>query len=298
MRRLVGVSALALSLMAIGAPATPATAQNRVKVVATFSVVGDLVQNVGGDRIDLVTLVSPDGDTERYEPTPTDVRALVHSEMIFENGLGSEPWLDRLYRASGAGAPRIRVSEAVDLIQDGDQIDPHIWHDVANAILMAGTIRNALAGIDPRNADIYSANGDAYVARLQALDARVTAQIATLPRERRKLVTSHDTFGYFARRHDFEIVGVGLASFFTDAQPSAQQINRLVQDIRATGVNTVFVENVTDPRIMQRVANEAGVTVAPQLFTDALGSRNTPATNYIDMMTYNVNTIVTSLGPS
>ncbi|MBM2810285.1 MAG: metal transporter substrate-binding protein [Chloroflexi bacterium] len=295
MRRGVGVSALVLTFMAIGTLATPVAAQNRIKVVATFSVVGDLVQNIGGDRIDLATLVGPDGDTERYEPTPTDVRALVQSEIIFENGLGSEPWLDRLYRASGARAPRIRVSEALDLIHEGDEIDPHVWHDVANAIVMAGTIRNALVGIDPRNADVYSANHNAYVTRLQALDAKVTDQIATLPRERRRLVTSHDTFGYFARRYDFDIVGVGLASFFTDAQPSAQQINRLVQDIRATGVATVFVENVSDPRIMQRVANEAGVLVAPQLFTDALGGRNSPATTYIDMMTYNVNTIVTSL---
>jgi zinc/manganese transport system substrate-binding protein len=271
-----------------------ATAQQRIRVVATFSVIGDLVQNVGGDRIQLVTLVGPNGDTERYEPTPADARALAEAELILENGLGSEPWLDRFYTASRSSAPRVRVSQGVEVLRDGNEYDPHFWHDVASTARVVQTIRDALAGIDPANAPTYTANADAYVARLQGLDSWVFEQVSAVPASRRKLVTSHDTFQYFAERYGFEVLGVGLQSFFTDAQPSAQQINRLAQDIRRTGVPAVFIENVTDPRLMQQVANEAGV-VAPQLYTDALGDANSPAATYVDMIQYNVRTIVASL---
>jgi len=296
-RSVIGIVGLISMLVALAVLISPSAAQpNRIRVVATFSIVGDLAQNIGGDRIELTTLVGKDGDTERYEPTPADARALQQANIVLENGLGSEPWLDRLYNASGSRAPRVRVSQAVDLIKgEEDEFDPHVWHDVANAIRMTQTIQDALSGVDPANASAYGANSDAYVGRLQTLDTWVLEQVATLPVERRKLVTSHDTFGYFAARYGFQIVGVGLQSFFTDAQPSAQQVSRLVQSIRAAGVPAVFVENVTDPRLMQQVASEAGVVVAPQLYTDALGPDGSPASNYIDMMTYNVSTIVSSL---
>ncbi len=285
-----------VTLVAVGFPPSPAAAQPaRLKVVATFSIVGDLVQNVGGDRIQLTTLVGPDGDTERFEPTPATTRALAEADLIFENGLGSEPWLERFFTASGSRASRIRVSQSVDPRREGEEVDPHVWHDAANAVRMARTIRDALSGGDPANAATYAANFDAYNTRLEELDAWIFDQVATLPAVRRKLVTSHDTFGYFAARYGFEIVGVGLQSFFTDAQPSAQQVNRLVQDIRRAGVPAVFIENVTDPRLMQQVAAEAGVVVGPQLYTDAIGEASSPAGTYIDMMNYNVRTMVTSL---
>lgn len=278
--------------------ALPAQAmQTRLRVVATFSIIGDLVRNVGGDRIALTTLVGADGDTERYEPTPGDARALGSADLILENSLGSEPWLDRLYSASRSSAARIQVSQGITLIRgDRNEPDPHFWHDVATTMVVVGTIRDALSGIDPANAAAYVANAEAYLTRLETLDAWVVSQVETLPAERRKLVTSHDTFGYFARRYGFQIVGVGLQSFFTDAQPSAQQINRLVQDIRATGVPAVFVENVTDSRLMQRVGREAGVLVAPQLYTDALGVSNSPAGTYVDLIMHNVQTMTWALG--
>ena len=278
--------------------AVPAHAmQTRLRVVATFSIVGDLVRNVGGDRIALTTLVGPDGDTERYEPAPADARALGSAELIFENSLGSEPWLDRLYSASRSSAARVQVSQGITLIRgERNEPDPHFWHDVATTMVVVRTIQDALSGIDPANAEAYAANAETYLARLEVLDAWVLSQADGLPAERRKLVTSHDTFGYFARRYGFEIVGVGLQSFFTDAQPSAQQVNRLVQNIRATGVPAIFVENVTDPRLMQRVGREAGVLVAPALYTDALGVSNSPASTYVDLITHNVQTMTWALG--
>jgi zinc/manganese transport system substrate-binding protein len=295
-RWLFGGLFLLLALALVGLPAASGVAQNRIRVVATFSIIGDLAQNVGGDRIQLTTLVGPDGDTERYEPTPADARALAQADIILENDLGSEPWLDRFYTASRSTAPRVRVSQSVDVLRDGNEPDPHFWHSVGSTIPVVRTIRDALVGADPSSAATYTANADAYIQRLESLDAWVFDQVGTIPAERRKLVTSHDTFGYFADRYGFQIVGVGLESFFTDAQPSAQQVSRLAQRIRQEGVPAVFVENVTDPRLMQQVAREANVVVAPQLYTDALGDARSPASTYVDMVTYNVGTITRALG--
>ena len=300
LRRFIpSVIAFVVASLLLPAGAPRVSAQERPNVVATFSVVGDLVRHIGADRVNLTVLVGPDGDTERYEPTPGDAAALARAALIFENGLGSEPWLDRLYAGSRSSAQRARVSQGLDLIRSEehrDEFDPHIWHDPQLMIQATYTVRDALAGIDPSSSDVYAANAYAYVAQLQGLDSWIIDQVAGLPAERRKLVTSHDTFGYFARRYGFQIVGAGLESFFTDAQPSAGDIARLVRDIRATGVPVVFVENVTDPRLMQRIASEAGVTVGPSLYTDALGAPGSPGGTYLDMMTYNVSAIVGALG--
>jgi len=281
-------------------PAVPAAAaQDRLKVVATFSVVGDLVQRVGGDAIDLTVLVGANGDTERYEPTPSDAQAISNAAVIFQNGLGSEPWLDRLYAGSRSTAQRVRISQGIVLLRADDnpsELDPHIWHDPVSMIQATNNVRDALVAADPSNADAYAANADAFVGQLQTLNSWIVDQVARLAVDRRKLVTSHDTFGYFARRYGFQIVGAGLESFFTDAQPSAGDIARLVRDIRAAGVPVVFVENVTDPRLMERIASEAGVAVGPSLYTDALGAPGSSGGNYLDMMTYNVNSIVGALG--
>jgi zinc/manganese transport system substrate-binding protein len=287
----VTLASVAMGPLSSSAHAQPA----RLRVVATFSIIGDLVQNVGGNRIQLATLVGPNGDTERYEPTAADARTLSQADIILENGLGSEPWLDRFYSSSRSSAPRVRVSQGVELIREGNEVDPHFWHDVGSTIRVVRTIRDALGGIDPANAETYSANAEQYIQRLEELDRWVLDQVATVPPERRKLVTSHDTFGYFASRYGFAIVGAGLPSFFTEAQPSAQRVNQLVQEIRRVGVPAVFVENVTDPRLMEQIAREAGVIVAPALYTDAIGDARSPASTYIDMVTHNVRTIVGAL---
>jgi ABC-type Zn uptake system ZnuABC Zn-binding protein ZnuA len=273
-----------------------AAAQDRLRAVATFSIVGEIVQNVSGYTIELTTLVGPNADTERYEPSPSDVRALLRAQVIFENGLGSEPWLERLYNGSRSTASRVRVSQDVELIQAADgQPDPHVWHDVANVIRMTQTVRDTLVQMDPANEGIYSSNAEAYAARLQALDDWVLERVSTLPENRRKLVTSHETFGYFAKRYGFEIVGVGVQSFFTHSEPSSQQIAGLVRQIQSAGVPAIFAEYVIDPRLMQRVAREARVTLAPQLYTDALGAPRSSGATYIDMMTHNVSTMVSYL---
>ncbi|MCG8347370.1 MAG: zinc ABC transporter substrate-binding protein [Chloroflexales bacterium] len=459
------------------APAAPTVASTEppiavsepLKVVATYSILGDLVQNVVGDSglIELTVLVSPGGDAHTYEPTPRDSAALAEADILFENGLEFESWIDDLYAASGSTATRVAMADGIsDLISSdghnhdeedpvahaceyfeddpeavtadasgatptatipadhthyivtladgagtvslsreedaevsfflgsdvpftvsqadaevepelvepvadacaaiaivytydlapGDYVisfgsgadasvalvweeaghsegeehsheegeehgegevhgegeehaegeehghshgeyDPHVWHDPNNAMVMVEAIRNTLVGADPSNADTYALNADAYLAELQALDAFIVEAVAQLPAERRKLVTSHDTFGYFARQYGFEIVGTALGSVTTEAaDPSAGEIAELVESIQAVEVPAIFAENIANPALMETIAREAGVELAPTLYTDALGEPGSAGATYLEMVRHNVNTMVTALG--
>lgn len=277
------------------------------QVVATFSVLGDLTGQVGGEHIDLVTLVGPDGDAHTFEPTPQDTIALAEADLIVEIGLEFETWLDDLADSSGTRARRIVVAEDLELIEvdeeehdHGDhghgEYDPHIWHDVTNAIHMVGKIRDALSEADPDHAADYARNAEASIARLRELDGWVNEQVKSLPENRRKLVTSHDTFGYFARRYGFRTVGTALGSLSTEAaDPSAADVAELCEAIRREKVPAVFGENVTKSQLMERIASETGVRVVPTLYTDALGSPETPGATYEDMIRHNVTTVVGAL---
>ncbi|MBI3242761.1 MAG: zinc ABC transporter substrate-binding protein [Chloroflexi bacterium] len=279
-------------------------ASGKLNVIATYSILGDLAQNVGGDKVDARTLVGPDGDAHTFAPSPADGAALIGATVVFENGLEFEPWLDDLYASSDSKATRVVVTDGIEPRMTPEEpghslgeSDPHVWHSVANVIHMTRNIRDALAGADPANAATYAANAEAYIAKLQELDTWIFEQVKTLPEARRKLVTSHDTFGYFAERYGFEIVGAALESASTEtADPSASDLAALVDEIKAVGVPAIFAENVHNPKLMAQVAAEAGVTLAPQLYTDALGRPGSDGSTYLDMMRYNVITIVTELG--
>ena len=278
----------------------------RLRVVATFSILGDLVQNVGGDRIELRTLVGPDGDSHTFEPATGDGSALFEASLIFENGLELEPWLDDLYASSGSEALRVVVTQDVEprLAAGGESrgannqepFDPHVWHDVAQVMRMVEAIRDALATADPANRDAYRSNADAYLARLQELDRWIFDQTESLPEDRRKLVTSHDTFSYFAARYNFEIVGTALGAASTEAaDPSAAEIAALVDEIKAAGVPAIFAENVNNPRLMEQIAREAGVALGPTLYTDALSQTGTAGDTYVGLIRHNVTVIVAAL---
>jgi ABC-type Zn uptake system ZnuABC Zn-binding protein ZnuA len=293
------ISAALLSA-ACGGAATPT---NKLKVVATYSILGDLVQNVGGDRIELKTLVGPGQDTHTFEPVPADARTLAEADLVFENGLGFETWLDDLYASSGSDAERIAITESLELLkgegqteQEHSDFDPHVWHDAAKAIGMVKAIRDALTKADAANAPIYQANAEKYIAELQALEAWVFDQVKTLPADRRKLVTTHDTFGYFAARYGFEVIGTILPATTEGASPSAQEVDRLVAEVKAAGIPAVFAENVSSNTLLRQVADEAGVKVVASLYTDALGPAASDGDTYIKMMRYNVTTIVAELG--
>ena len=292
---------LSLTLGLLSQSVVPVRAQpGKLPVVATFSILGDIVQNVGGDRILLTTLVGPDGEIHEYEPTPGDARALAEAAILVESGLSVETWIDRLFTASRSGARRVGMGEGIVPIrveggERGGEVDPHVWHDPVLVMQVVATIRDAFIQADPGSSDIYTANASSYSARLLNLDDWISQQVATVPADHRKLVTAHDTFGYFARRYGFEIVGFSVPSFAPGAQPSARELGALIQLIRATGVLAVFPDNVTNPRMIERVAAEARVGVAPALFTDSLGSASSAAPSYLAMMRYNVTTVVSAL---
>lgn len=305
------LGALILALVGGRTPASAAQSPSTdepLQVVASFSILGDLVANVGGDAVSLTTLVRVGADAHTFEPTPADVQALADADLIVMNGLGFETWLDDLYEAADTDAERVIVTEGLDLRPAGEdqheeegrargEFDPHVWHDVNNVVLMVEAIRDALVAANPANADVYRANADAYLAEQEKLDAFIVEQVETLPEERRKLVTSHDTFGYFADRYGFEVIGTALGSASTEvADASAREIVELVDEIRASGVPAIFAENVSNSALMEQIAEEAGVELAPKLYTDALGEPGGEAGTYIDMMRYNVTTIVEALG--
>ena len=295
---------------AAGESAEPGAA-GKPKVVATFSVLGDLVQNVAGDRVELVTLVPAGGDAHTFEPSPNDSVALAEAALIVETGLEFESWLPELFAASGSRARRVAVTEGVELIEvveeehdenaeedaeEQSELDPHVWHDVANAIHMVERIRDGLVALDAPNAGAYRASAGDYIQRLRELDAFVVERVAGLPVERRKLVTTHDTFAYFARRYGFELLGTTLGSVSTEvADPSAADIVALVEEIKAAGVPAIFTENIESAGITERVALEAGVRLVPSLYTDSLGEPGGDGDSYEKMVRYNVETIVEAL---
>jgi zinc/manganese transport system substrate-binding protein len=292
----------ALVLAGCGAPSAGATTSSaRLNVVATFSLLGDLVQTVAGDNIQLHTLVGPDGDTHTYEPIPADGVALAQANVIFENGLGFETWLDKLYTASASKAKRVVVTAGVTpgKIAIGDaagQTDPHAWQDVTYSMGMVNIIRDTLVAQDPAHVAAYQANAAVYLKQLQDLDTYIQQQSNTLAADRRKLVTNHDALGYFASRYGYQVIGDVLGSVSTEAsEPSASEIAKLIDEIKGAGVPAIFTENVENSAVISQVAQEAGVKVAPPLYTDALGKPGTTGDSYLKMMRYNIDTIVAAL---
>ena len=314
--KIVGVVMLVMLIATTSGPAA-AFAQTqeagRLNVVATHSILGDLVHNVGGDAIDLTTLVGPDGDTHTFEPVPADTITLAKADLLFENGLGFETWLDDLYAASGSKAERVVVTSRITPLgfagegvaaneepiaspTPNQELDPHFWQDVANSESAVEVIRDALVAADPANAEVYQQNAAAYLQQLQQLDDDIVAKTATLPVDRRKLVTNHDAFGYFAYRYGYTLEGAALQSFSTEAaDPSAQQLAALVTAIREAGVPAIFPESIENADLINRIAKEAGVKVGGSLYSDALGQPGSDGDTYLKMMTHNIDTIVSAL---
>ena len=292
--------ALTVSLF-IFAVSTTSAQTAPLKVVATFSILGDITNNIGGDKIDLTVLVGPDADPHTFEPVPSDSATLNATALIFENGLGFEAWLDDLYAASGSTATRVVVTQGIEpgqiaVGEETGETDPHAWQNVYYSIHMAEVVRDALSQADPANAVAYQLNANHYVTQLLDLDTYIVEKVQTLPTEQRKLVTDHDAFGYFAARYGFTVVGTALGSVSTEAaDPSAADIAQLVADIQATGTKAIFAENIENPQLMQQIADQTGVKVGPPLYSDALGQPGTDGETYLKMMRYNVDAIVGAL---
>jgi zinc/manganese transport system substrate-binding protein len=306
---------LLLALTGLLGGRSAAQEPERLRVVATFSILGDVVHNVGGDAIDLTVIVGPDGDAHTFEPKPEQIAALADADLIFENGLGLEPWLDDAYESSGSDARRVVVTDGLSLLKAGEEahddeeadheedehgeFDPHVWQDVQSVIGEVEAIRDALAESDPANAETFRSHADGYTTQIRDLDNAIKRMAGTVPEDKRIIFTSHDSLGYFARAYGFTITGSALGSLSTEAaDPSAGEIAELIEAIKSSGVPAIFAENVESSDLMEQIAADAGVTLAPPLYTDALSRSDGPAATYIDMMTWNAKTIVTALGGS
>jgi zinc/manganese transport system substrate-binding protein len=285
--------ALALSLVALIAPSQAET--KKIPVVASFSIIGDLVREVGGDRVLVTTIVGPDGDAHVYQPSPADGRRIAQARLIFVNGLGFEGWLERLIAAAKGKGEVITLGKGVAARKGEEGLDPHAWQDVANAKLYVEAIRDALIAADPEGAQIYNANANAYLAKLDALDAEIRQAIDALPKERRRVVSTHDAFGYFSARYGVEFIAPQGVS--TEAEVSARDVAKIIDAVRTHKVAAVFLENIADPRLAKRIASETGARMGGVLYSDALSDAKGDGATYIDMMRHNVKQLAKALAP-
>lgn len=284
-------------------------AGEKLNVVATTNIVGDIVRQVGGDQIVLTTLMGPGIDPHSYVPTPADTAAIHDAHIVFANGAGLEADLAEMFESAGGDARQIYLSLGLELLltedtggeasreheQEGQDegLDPHVWFDVKNVIHWVETIEEALSALDPTNADMYRANANAYVRELESLDNWVVEQLATIPENNRKLVTNHPAFVYFATRYGLEQVGA-IYPISPSSEPSAQDIAALEDAIREYGVSAVFTESTVNPKLARQVAEDTGVNLVA-LYTGSLGGPGSGVESYVDLIRFDVNAIVGSL---
>jgi manganese/iron transport system substrate-binding protein len=290
-----GLAGVALAVGPAAAPSAPSAQERPVTLVATTTQLQDFARNVGGSRVDVVGLLKPNVDPHDYEPTPGDVTRVSEAKVVVEQGIGLDDWLGKVIDNAG-GHPTVVLASRGVRVAKGDseepEGDPHIWFDPRNAVVMTNRIAAGLIRADPAGAATYRANAARYTARLRALDARLARRIATVPRARRKLVTNHDAFGYFARRYGITIVGAVVPSLSTAAEPSARQLAELVKTIKREGVKVIFTESSVDPKLERAIADEAGARVQASLFADTLGPEGSPGATYIGAMTYDMDEMV------
>jgi zinc/manganese transport system substrate-binding protein len=275
------------------AASSPLYAQDRLNVVASFSIPGDFVRNVGGDRISVTTLVGPEGDVHVYTPSPADARKIADAKLLVINGLGLEGWLPRLLQASGSKAPIITVTKGIAPLKIGVDADPHAWQSVANARVYVANIRDALASVDPADAEVFRSQAQTYLGKLDALDREVREAVAKIPPSRRKVISTHDAFGYFASAYGIEFIApVGVS---TESEASARDIAKIITQIKTQRIPAVFLENISDPRLIRRIAAETGARVGGTLYSDSLTGEKGDAPTYIDMVRHNIRALTSAL---
>jgi zinc/manganese transport system substrate-binding protein len=285
--------------IAILSASVPAPAQEKLRVLATFSILGDLVRNVGGDRVEVTTLVGPNSDAHVYSPAPADAKKVAAAQVVITNGFGFEGWMARLVRASGSKASPAVATKGIKARKQAahghghDDTDPHAWQSVANAKIYVANIRAALIAADPAGKAAYEANAAAYLEKLDALDKEVREAVAAIPQDRRRIITSHDAFGYFQAAYGIEFIAPQGVS--TESEASARDVGRIITQIKRQRIPAVFLENVTDPRLIQRIAAESGAKVGGQLYSDALTDDKGAAPTYIDLIRHNVRQLVSAL---
>jgi zinc/manganese transport system substrate-binding protein len=281
--------AAAAALMTI----IPLRAQEKIQIVASFSILGDFAKNVGGDRVNVTTLVGPNSDVHVYTPAPADAKKIADAKLVIINGLGLEGWLPRLVQSSGSKAAIVTATNGIAPRKLGSDADPHAWQSVVNAKIYVANIRDALIAADQAGAAAYRANADAYLAKLDALDREVRDAVAQIPEGRRKVISTHDAFGYFAAAYGVAFIAPQGVS--TESEPSARDIAAIITQIRTAKIPAVFLENISDPRLMRRISAETGASVGGTLVSDSLTSENGDAPTYIDMVRHNIKALTSAL---
>ncbi len=283
-------------LIALAVALAPAAlqAQEPLNVVASFSILADLVRNVGGDRVNVTALVGANGDVHVYTPAPQDAKTIADARLVIINGLGLEGWLPRLLQSSGSKAPIVTVSEDISPLKLGSQIDPHAWQSVENAKTYVENIRDALVEADAADADYFRQNAQHYLAELDTLDREVRSEIEKIPPERRKVISTHDAFGYFAKEYGVDFLAPSGVS--TEAEPSARDIAVIIAQIKRDKIPAVFLENMSDDRLMRRISEETGARLGGTLYSDSLTDEKGAAPTYIAMVRHNIKALTSALG--
>lgn len=281
----------ALSSMAGLAQAKP------IEAVASFTVLADMVQNVGGDHVHVTSLIGPNGDPHAYEPTPNDAQALKRADLVFVSGLHLEGWLDRLIKASGYQGQSVVLSNGIktrSMEEDGKRItDPHAWNSAANGVVYVRNIISALQKADPANASDYQAKGEQYIQQLEQLDAYARAQVQAIPSDKRKVLTSHDAFGYFGDAYG--VTFLSPLGFSTETEASASDVAKLIKQIKQEHVSTYFFENSSDPRLVKQIADASGAQPGGELYVESLSPADGPAPTYAQMFRYNVDKLTAAM---
>lgn len=273
--------------------ASPLHAAERLNVVASFSILADFVGNVGGDRIDLTTVVGADGDVHVYTPAPSDAKRIADAKLVIVNGLGLEGWLPRLVQSSGGKAQVITASAGIAPLKLGSAADPHAWQSVPNAKIYVTDIAKALAAADPDDAEFFQARAKTYLDKLATLDREVREAVAKIPPERRKVISTHNAFGYFSAEYGVQFIApLGVS---TETEPSARDIAAIISQIKAQKIPAVFLENISDDRLIRRIAAETGSKVGGTLISDGLTGEKGPAPTYIDMVRHNIKALTSAL---
>ncbi len=288
---------------------TVSASADQLKVVASFSIIGDFAQNVGGDRIELTTLVGPDGDAHVYEPSPADAVSISKADVVLVNGLSFEGFLKRLFEASSAKASVIELTNGIKPLKmeedpnghseadrygdDNGKLDPHAFQSVSNAKIYVKNIANAFCAADAVGCNTYKANAEAYSAKLDIKDDAIKMEVASIPKEKRTIITLHDAFGYF--EHAYGLTFLAPEGISTEAEASAADVASLIKQVRENKASAIFVENITNPRLVEQIASETNIKIGGTLYSDALSPADGPAATYIDMMDNNISTIKASI---
>lgn len=306
LRRVIGVLGVLLpSLVLLALGSVPSAAADKPKVVATFSILADLTAQVAGDHAIVAMLVGPDGDAHVFEPGPKDSAALAEADLLVANGLGFEPWLERLSEAAGFKGTLVIASEGITPLpaeQDEhadeaghghDAFDPHAFQDLANGQVYVANIAKGLAAIDPAHAAEFAANAQRLAAEMAELDARLKSDFGAIPAERRRVLTSHDAFGYFSHAYGVELLAIHGVS--TEAEPSAQDLGKLIAQARAGSITAIFAENMANANLAETVSAESGIRVGGRLYADALSAADGPAPDYLALFRHNAGQLLEAL---